>query len=53
MTRNSEKDYIETTLNQNAIVVSTDADRWRGLPSTPPLDPTETPRCNLLIHLKQ
>jgi hypothetical protein len=53
MTRGSEKDYIEAAINLSVVVVSMGADRWRGTPSTPLLDPTETPRSNLQLHLKQ
>jgi hypothetical protein len=53
MTHRSEKDYTEVAVNLSVAMASTGADRWSGSPSTPPLDPAETPRSNLPIHLKQ
>jgi hypothetical protein len=53
MTRGSEKDYIKAEVNLSVACAFTCADRWRGPPSTPFLDPAETPGSNLQFHLKQ
>jgi hypothetical protein len=53
MTRISKKDYIKTVVNLRVVVASIGIDQWRGLPSTPPLDPAETPHSNLPIHIMQ
>jgi hypothetical protein len=53
MTHGSEKDYIKVVVNLSIEVASTGADRWRGPPSTPLLDPAESPGSNLQSHLNQ
>jgi hypothetical protein len=53
MTHRSAKDYIKAAVNLSVVVASTDIDQWRGPPSTPLLDPAETPHSNLQLHLKQ
>jgi hypothetical protein len=53
MTCGSEKDYTKAAVNLREEVASTGADQWRGLPSTPLLDPAETPSSIFQSHLKQ
>jgi hypothetical protein len=53
MTRRTEKDYIKVVENLSVKVAFTSTDRWRGMPSTPLLDPADTPYSILQIHLKQ
>jgi hypothetical protein len=53
MTRGSEKDYIKAAAILSVVWAFTGADWWRGLPSSPFLDPAETHGSNLQFHLNQ
>jgi hypothetical protein len=43
MTHGSEKNYIKIAASLSVVWAFIGADRWRGLPSAPFLDPAETP----------